>query len=42
MSQDGCSLLSSTKTRRALVASKAPRRRYDFDKPANITDLYGN
>ena len=25
---------------RALVASKAPRGRYDFDKPENITDLY--
>ena len=26
----------------ALVASKALRGRYDFDKPKNITDLYGN
>ena len=25
---------------RALVASKAPRGHYDFDKPENITDLY--
>ena len=24
------------------MGSKAPRGCYDFDKPENITDLYGN
>ena len=41
LQQDGYSLLSVLKPK-ALVASKAPRRVCDFDKPENITESIGS